>query len=509
MRFRYLLPALALTAGSVFAQQNVQIPNAIGVWNSNGFPIWAWYYGNFYPAGTTGYNAYQTLPPELTTYFTSVPSGSQRVLRFRGFEMQTTYGLFSSHPAYDSPGIEIHDSTVHPTQPLRWIPGPNTFATFAAVPNLIPGNLGFPTIVVGADLGPGGAVAVPAGNAGGGALVMVWKDYQVQFGDGNSLWILGTGNEPVTGPASATTGYSGIANPLGQFLIIPNPAGTSSEYVWTWLFENSVISPVRNARFVSAGGLILGGIINPAPFAFQMDDGRGGINPAFGSAISYNGNSKEGNPQPAAIGTTWFAPFVLLSGYLGFGADPATEGWNSGSFATDNTPVWKWADDFCALSGACPSPGTGAVLNPANSTYGMWMGINLPFFLNLTVLLNNLLFADISSGFSWAGPSTLAYRSDVNPAGLLGRNLIALAGGGYFTQTGGGLSATVEHRSILNPQAGYSPIVPVAGGPPGTLGFGVHPGVSLVGSYVGIQCWMLDVTTNQVKDVTNVAVVRL
>jgi hypothetical protein len=239
-----------------------------------------------------------------------------------------------------------------------------------------------------------------------------------------------------------------------------------------------------------------------------MDDGRGGINPAFGDAVSYNGNSKEGNPPPGpTTGTTWFVPYVLLSGYL-TGGDPPLEAWSSGAFAADNTSVHQWADDFCAISGACPSPGTGAVLNPANSTYGMWMGIHLPFFLDFTVLLNNLLFADISS-FLWAGPSTLGYNSSSNPTGILGRNLIGFAGSGTFSANGTSIAGTVEHRGILYPQAGYSPIVPVVGGPPGTLGFGAHPGPSLSGSFVGIQCWMLSKITNTISDVSNVGVARL
>lgn len=510
MRFRYLLSALALTAGSAFSQQGVQVPNAIGVWNSNGFINNGWYYGTLYPAGTLGFDAFQSIPPELTTYYRSQFAGGTRQLSFRGFEMQIFYGFFGVQTAYNSPHIQIRDAVQNTlvTTTVRWLPGPNLYADFASIPNLIPGNLPpVPRVVFGADLGVGNAALVPAGSPTGGALTMVWKDWQSQYGDGFDLFTTSSATEPNAGTPAQTISYSGIQTPTGP-LVLPNP-GFSGEYSWTWLFENSLIQPVRNSKLISAAGLILGGAVNPTAFAFQMDDGRGGINPGTGDAISYNGNSKEGTPLPGPVlGTTWFAPFVLLNGYL-TGGDPPAEPWLTGAFEANNTPVRKWTDDFCAISFACPSPGTGAVLNPANSTYGMWMGLNLPTFIDITVLLNNLQFADISSGPLWAGPSTLGYNSTINPTGLLGRNLISFVGSNTWTATGSPIVTTFEHRGLINPQAGYSPIVPVVGGPTGTLGFGAHPGPSFAGGYVGIQCWMLSTITNTVVDVTNVGVARL
>ena len=170
----------------------------------------------------------------------------------------------------------------------------------------------------------GNAALVPAGSPTGGALTMVWKDWQSQYGDGFDLFTTSSATEPNAGTPAQTISYSGIVTPTGP-LVLPNP-GFSGEYSWTWLFENSLIQPIRNSKLISATGLILGGAVNPTAFAFQMDDGRGGINPGTGDAISYNGNSKEGTPLPAQLGTTWFAPFVLLNGYLTGGDPPRSLG---------------------------------------------------------------------------------------------------------------------------------------------------------------------------------------
>lgn len=507
MRFRYLLPAVLVTAGSVFAQVGVAVPNAIGVWDSSNFPFWAWYVGTGFPAGTNGNNFFQALPPEVTTYFGSQNFGGLRLLRFRGYEMQVCTSFFTTNPAYSIPQVEIHDAAINPSQTQRWVPGVNIFVTLNEVVNAISGAppAGF-SIVIGADLGSGNAALVPAGNAAGGALVMVWQNLSHQYGDGFDLFGIGTGTEPTAGGIKSVS-YSGGQTNTGQTFILPNPSGTSSEYCWTWLFENSMIQPVKNARFITSTGQILGGGGPPAPFTFSMNDGRGAYYPDFGDAVSYNGNSKEGNPLPGVLGNTWYVPFVLYSGDIAAG-DPVPEPWNSGAFDVHAEGVQKWIDDFCAIGGACP-PGTGAVINPANSTYGMWLGLDLPFFLNFNVLFNSLSFADTSSGIQWAGPTTLAHDSVTNPLGLISRNPINAGVSGYFDKTGAVLAKIGEHRSLLDPQAGFSPVVPAAGGPAGTLGFGGHPGASVAGQSFGIQCWMLNFNTQKIVDVTNVAVVRL
>src|SRR5262245_3460865 len=115
MRSQLSLAALALFAAGAAAQTSVHVPNAIGVWNSSGCWQNHWYVGLFGP----GYvDAYQALPPELTTYFGSQIAGGKRELVFRGFEMLTTYGQFSSQPNYPTPQLEIHDSAVHPNAPF-------------------------------------------------------------------------------------------------------------------------------------------------------------------------------------------------------------------------------------------------------------------------------------------------------------------------------------------------------------------------------------------------------
>ena len=134
------------------------------------------------------------------------------------------------------------------------------------------------------------------------------------------------------------------------------------------------------------------------------------------------------------------------------------------------------------------------------------MGVNLPNYLNMTALVENLGFADISGARRGRGRRRLRYHSSTNPNGPFGRNLIALAGAALpqYTATGAPLLATVENKSLLYPQSGYTPTVVLPGG---MLGFGLLP-ASLAGTTLGIQCWMLDRVTSTIVDVTNVAVVR-
>ena len=180
-----------------------------------------------------------------------------RQLHFRGIEFSTTYGFFGSSPTYAGPKVEIRDAVVNPNfaPAIRYIPGPNLYATFTSIPGLVPGGATTPPIVrICYDLGPGFSVVVPAGSSSGLGLAAVWFD-MAPIPAGQGLMILGSGLEPMTWPASAS--FSGVTDLAGNSVLLPNP-GFSSEYTFTWLFEDSMIQPVRNAKLLPAGSQIPG-----------------------------------------------------------------------------------------------------------------------------------------------------------------------------------------------------------------------------------------------------------
>jgi len=509
MRFRYLLPAVLLTAGSAMAQAGAATPNAIGVWNSNAFGFVAWYVGLPFAPGTPGTNMWQALPPEVTTYFRSGPAGA-RELDFRGVELTVSYGFFQTHATYDGPRVQIQKAKPNPAQLKRWIPDNAglPYVDVASTPGLINGTLGAGNILrIYLNMA---AVAIPTAPAGvGNAIMFVWQDFDMTYGDGNDLFFVGSSTEPAAGGDQAIS-YSGGSTPAGQNFILPNGffgPTSSSEYCVTWCFEQSMIQPVKNGKLVSSTGFIIGGASPPAPFTVDHIDGRGAIHPNPGEWISYSGNSTYGNPQPnGGLTNTWFAPFTLFSGDVPVASpfDPTPETWDTGG----NNYIYKqsvqdWIDDFCAITAACGA-GTGALINPSNSNYGLWLGIDLPAFINVTVLLNGIAFADISS-IQWAGPVSMMYDNNVNASGLLGRNLASIAG--YFDGSATPLIGIREHRTLLaGPQSGYTPVTVF--NMPNQLGFGINPG-GLGGHTFSVQCWMLDLNITQVVDVTNVATARL
>lgn len=504
MRFRYVLPAALLTAGSAFAQAGAAVPNAVGLWNSSLFGFFGWFIGTGFPAGTAGNQMWQSLPPELTTYHRN--GSALRQLDVRGFEMNVTH-FTAGGGLYDTPRMQVRNAIPGFAGGTRWTPGATVYADLASIPlgiNAV-GTAAGTTFRVSMDLGAGGAVAVPTAPGGSGdAILAVWQDFQKQLGDGFGLYAVASSTEPTAGIAG--TSYSGGSTNAGQNFILPN-VPFSGEWVWTWLLEQSMIQPVVNAEFISSTGNILGGGAPPVPFAVKMDDGRHGIYPVAGDAVSYNGNSTYGNPAPAAIGTTWFAPFVQFSGDVAAPGitDPLPEIWQSGPMYIYASPVAKYIDDICVLTGGC-LPGQGAILNPAGSFHGLWLGTDLPFLINITLLLNGLVFADVSSGFQWAGPSTMMYDSALNPGSLIGRNLANITG--YVAANGAVLTGVREHRTLLaGPQSGYTPVSNAAPSPT-LLGFGVYPG-ALAGQTFAIQCWLLDMNILQIVDVSNVAVTRL
>jgi hypothetical protein len=508
MRFRYMLPATLLVAGSAFAQAGAT--NALGIWDSEAFGFFGWFIGTGYPAGTAGNSMWQTLPPEITTHFNAYP-GNSRTMAFRGYEMNVTH-FNAAVPAYNGPRIQIRDTVPNGASPQRWLPGPLLFANFPSVVGLIPGGTPAGTTYrVGANV-VGPAVNVTAGGPAGVGIAVVWQDFMMTLGDGNDLHIVSTSLEPGAGGAAAIS-YSGGSVPTQNF-ILPNGfagAGTSGEWVITILLENAAIQPVKNTTLISAGGSILGGGAPPAPFAARFNDGRGAIHPVAGDAVSYNGNSRLGNPVQGSLGTTYFAPFVLYSGDLAFGPagggpDPLSEAWNSGLASADNTGVQTWVNDFCGFTAACPT-NTGQVLNPANSSWAMWEGLHFAVGqFNINVLLNGLAYADISSGPQWAGPATVCYDAAAAPLGLLGRNLATT--NGYLGAGGAPINGVHEHRTLLNPQAGYTPVAGGATLPGGQFGFGVYGG-GLAGQFFQVQCWMISIATNTIDDMTNVGVMRL
>ena len=288
--------------------------------------------------------------------------------------MRLTYGYTPPVPSYDSPNVQIRDAIVNPNIPNRWIPGPTTYADFASIAGLIPGTLpGFVTIVVGGDLGPGGESRFPR-ESGRGALTMVWRNFPAFPTAG--MRPLGTANEPAAGART------------------PRPAirASSSRPAWWWSSQSRILvgvllvlalrefgdptGPQRHARLV-VGVDPRRGSQSGAP---RDTDGRRPRRhqPESWGCDLVQRQLKEGNPAPGALGTTWFVPFVLHSGCLATGTNPPTEPWSTGAFAADNTPLRKWADDFCGITTLCPSPGTGAVLNPPTPPMGCGWASTFP-----------------------------------------------------------------------------------------------------------------------------------
>jgi hypothetical protein len=449
---------------------------------------------------------WQTLPPELTTRFGAFPT-NPRTLQFRGFEMTVTH-FSPPGTVFAGPSIELRDTLPNPAVLERWLPGPNLYASFPSIPGLITAGSPIGSMVrLAAKLSS--AAAVPAGSPAGLGLTLVWTNIQTIGGFPNLLMVSSTTEPSSTGIAAFSfSGFSYTTSAGTQNGILPNSigSGSSGEFCFTWLFDDPVIQPVKNAQITSASGMILGGGPSPAPFTVQFEDGRGALYARGGEAISYNGNSRLGNPVQGSAGTVFFCPFVVFSGDMGPpGLDPAPEHWVAGRTPVKNTSVRKWIDDLCFVSSACPA-GTGALVDPGNHSSALWTGVDLPLF-NSTILMGSLAFADVSQGTKWAGPATVAHDSIAAPFGILSRNPV-VASAAYVSPGGLPLPLVSEHRTLLTPQAGYTPCVNGTTLPNGMFGFGIYPG-GLGGHSISIHCWMLDMTTGKIVDTTNLAVVRL
>jgi hypothetical protein len=256
------------------------------------------------------------------------------------------------------------------------------------------------------------------------------------------------------------------------------------EHAVSFLFDQSLIQPIKAPKVATAGDVMPGGGAYPGiPFPIFTDDGRGAMRPSAGDVASYLG---EANHAPPTFGSVWFVPFTLFSGDIGAPnplGDPVPENWVDDGGIAQPAFIYamseqKYIDDLAFLLSAAP---VGAALNPANSTLGLWLGVDLPGLLNVTALLNGIGIADVSAGPQWAGPEVLRYDSVANPGALLGVNVDNL----------GTKVAEVKHP--VAPVSGYTPIVPQGGG---FVGIGAVPiGPVLTGQSFYVNCWMLDLAS--------------
>ncbi|MFN0206828.1 MAG: hypothetical protein ACKVS6_11025 [Planctomycetota bacterium] len=486
-----------------------QNPNAISVCNSNGFYNIYWAFGTNFPAGQLGNKMHQALPPELTTYYRNGP-GNVRELDARGVEMECLYD--TGNAAYSTPRWQVRNTIPSPLNAQRWSPGATIYVDVPSVVNLIPGGFTFARFRI-AILHP--AVPVPTAPAGTGEAIMgIWEDWSSQYGDGNDLSPLSSVNEPSTGGIRAVS-YSGGQTAGGLNFILPNPGGVNScEFGWTWFFDQSMVQMVINSTLISGTGTILGGGGPPAPFTVQYTDGRAAIHPNVGDVISYNGNSSIGAPVGASLSTVWFAPFVSFEGDIpdpNGSNDPAPEVWRSSSTVYIHcVNVADWINDFCNLSAQCTAPGTGLAASPFGANFALWMGFDLANgFFNLGAFFNGITFADISSGFQWAGPEVQMFDTAVNPGGLVARNPVNVGATAAFVDVTGALIPGIKEMRtfIVGPQAGWTPL---SVGPSPFLGYGAHPGgASVSGRTFSMQAWMINTSPTAVLDMTNVAVCKL
>ncbi len=520
MRARFLaLPAALMMAGTAAAQSGVLIPNAIHLWRSDVF------FGTVVNLaagpGVGGHAAWQTMPPDVLTYFrnqTHPTEPGARRLNFRGFEITLFVPPAGAANNHASPQMELRRAIENPAAQARLLPDTANPALVTIPPvaiGVLPAN---EVLKFAVDLGSPG-VSVPAGNQFGNGLSCFLPHVGQQFGGANSLMIVLTGQPGVLGFETSALSLSGLTLPylaagaplyMDQ-LLLGGLTIASTENQFTYYFSQSLIQPVKNSVLVTGGTPLPGGGAMPVPFPFYMDDGRGALLPVGGDGISYTGNS---NYQSLGLGPVWFIPLTMFDGDIGAGGgtDPLPENWVGAGGAPENSYIYKksviaWIDELLIAFGG--TPGAGALLNPANSNQGLWLGVDLFLgLLNPTILVNSVNFADISGGPAHAGNEFTAYHSLLAPGGIFGRNLV------NFAPTTNPISNAVgEHTTMLLPQTGYTDFVPT---PNGFRGFGENPGgPTIAGRAFYVTCWMLDtastttVTNNNILDMTNVIKITL
>lgn len=503
---------IGLMHSNAWSQCSLNIPNAIGIWRSDGFNFKKFVIppptSPYAAAPTNGHTVWQVLPAELCTYFrTGLGANARnRELDFRGVEFNVTYS--NGIPiAFNSPNVLITDMLVPIlATPTRYAPSPSAVGlTFVGGINAIPGSSINKYWRLSYIKG-GAPFVVTPGMAG---IAFVWQDYETQFGSGKSLEMATTTNEPALTATDADNSFSGYTPNLGTPKIMANfglGGSNSGEFCITWFFDQSMIQPIKNATLATLTSIVPGGGLYPRPYSIICDDGRGALFPFTGDVVSYSGNSNRGYPATAAGApgsNDWLIPFVLFSGDITV-VDPLPEIWSTGgNNYIYKEKVSKWIDDLIVAFGG--SPGFGGVVSPFGANFGLWLGVDFPAFLDPLVLVNGITFADISAGPQWAGPEACTYDSILNLGGQFCRNLVNMAGSPYALPfLGLGLR---EHRTLINlPQAGYSPLVTVPG--TGMLGFGKVP-ISLFPNTFSIQCWVYDTGIGKIVDTTNVAITRL
>lgn len=491
--------AFFATAGLGLAQ------NAISLWKSDNGQAGLLALGVGGATGQAGNKMFHTLPGDVLTYFK--PNLGARALDFVGFE--TLWQSGSGTVSHNLPGLDLQTAEENPAAPARLLPSeavsaiPAWFSLPSGTVNLgiIPAGQRVHVQVTGAP------VAVPAGNTAGQGLSAVCQNYQQQAGAASLLGLFTlngalVGQETYTDQTDCLSGIKFATNPVYFYLtqlFVGASTITRAEWAITYLFKQSMISPVKNSQVLTVGSPIPGGVVPAGTFAFKQDNGAGALRPNAGDVLSYSGNSDM--VAQGSANQPWFLPFVMFDGNT-VGTDPAPENWNNPGKSNDTyvhaMSTQKFIDDVIAAFGGTNF--VGAALAPNNPTQAIWFGIDSPAFAtNFTIMLDAFTFADTSNGIQWAGPSLPARDSVLQPTGVLLRNGIVDGG------------KTAEHATFVTPQNGFSPIVAV--GP--FVGFGANPGGVVAGRAFYIQCWMLDVastttvTNYNLVDMTNAIKITL
>lgn len=504
MRIRFsALPATLLIAGTAFAQAGIATPNAIQLWRSDNLALIGVGLANSQNSDAAVWHG---APGDVITYFTNAGSGMLRQLDFRGFELGLA-SFSTNNLNTDQYELVRFQEAVAPNQGRLVPDATTTYATFLSqnigvIGNGVAFHLGF-------DLGAGSAVAVPipdpavAGSKVGDGIGLYTRNYQTQFGYPGSLFHLYS-NGVESAPNISLSGAKFPGSPAlfwNDQLVLGATPFNKHELQVTYLFEQSVLSPIKNAFIASnasvVGGpaTIVGGGPNPITFAIYGDNGRGALTPTAGDAVSYVGASSYLKSLPGSA--VWFVPFTQFEGDLATGVNPAPEDWvgqngNVQRRYVHKLGVVKHINDVIAAFGG--SPPTGALLSPSNPTWAIWLGVDLPSFFNIAELVNSFNAAGpLNPNALPNGPESLRYDANdaLHVTAQLGINLVNYGG-------------IAEHGTLTFPQTGFSPISPTFSNP-NLVGFGTVPvNPLLVGLTFAHQHWMLDTNSQTTVTIYNV-----